>query len=150
MSWQFQWFSLWLQGGWVDIAFENAMDGQMTEEDYPYEGKVISIITLMRERYRDHFKLSLKWWHYWQILLQTSKECRFDSDGAVASITGFETMFYNPDVTWVKSVIMKMMTIVLSTFDFRIPENEKALEKALHKVITSIKGTLFPQSWANV
>ena len=38
---------------------------------------------------------------------------------------------------------MKMMTIVLSTFDFRIPENEKALEKALHKVITSIKGTLF-------
>ena len=43
----------------MDIAFENAMDGQMTEEDYPYEGKVI-IITLMRERYRDHFKLSLK------------------------------------------------------------------------------------------
>jgi len=70
-------------GGWVDIAFENAMDGQMAEEAYPYEG-------------------------------ETTKECRFDSDGAVASITGFETMFYNPDET--------------------IPENEKALEKALHKL----------------
>ena len=42
----------------MDIAFENAMDGQMTEEDYPYEGKVIIIIILMRERY--HFQLSLK------------------------------------------------------------------------------------------
>ena len=44
----------------MDIAFENAMNGQMTEEDCPYEGKVIIIITLMRERYRDHFKLPLK------------------------------------------------------------------------------------------
>ena len=57
----------------------------------------------MRERYCDFFfQIDKKV----QILLQTTKECRFDSDGAVASITGFETMFYNPDETLVKSIMM--------------------------------------------
>jgi len=71
-------------GGWVDIGFENA---------------------------RSHGQMTEEDYPY---EAETTKECRFDSDAAVASITGFETMFYNPDVT--------------------IPENEKALENALHQL----------------